>query len=228
MTVGDFIRHPLGMTHDLATKKVIKQFARKFNMVYFGYVSQHGDEHQLIRGVTLSPTHTDNHFCVGQFKGHDISLVTRVDELVFPGKPNQKYDWVILQIDLKRSDLPHVFVDAGHYGEVFYDNLLVKYATFMNASGLFADHDPELLKQFRVLAPPDKFEDVDQMMTKELTATLAHHFKNFDFEINGDQLLIYSVNTAITMNLLLEMLRVGVWLADKLNQADIEDHVKTI
>src|SRR5260370_886221 len=95
------IWQPINLAKDLATKKAIKQLARKFKLVYFGHVSQEEARYQLLRGATSSIKHVDSHYTVGSFRGYDVTLVERRDELVFPGKAPRSYHWLIMQFDLK-------------------------------------------------------------------------------------------------------------------------------
>src|SRR6266550_1498647 len=180
MDLMQFVAHPLSLTTELATKKVIKQFAHKFDFVYFGAVDHQEDEQQLVRGMTLSHSHLDSHFTVGHFRGHDVTLVQRQNSLTLPGKQPQHYRWLIMQLDLKRSGLPHVFIDANHHDEVFYSHLFMKFANFTNAASLFSARDPLFAKYFKVFTPPDKLDAVNTMLNTEVTPMLAHHFHQFD------------------------------------------------
>lgn len=211
------LRRPLSFVHDITTKHMIKQFVDKFEFVYFGRVDHREDEHQLVRGLTASAEHSDNHYVVGTFRGHDVTLVERQNILHYPGKAPQAYRWLIMQVDLKRGGFPHIFMDAHHHEEVFYANLFVKFGNFEDASRIFGRHDTLFRKHYKVFAPPDMFEEVDETVNPEISAMLAHHFRQFDYEIDDDRLLIYASNTQLSMKLLHEMLRVGVWFADQLN-----------
>lgn len=220
MDLMQLLSRPLSLGREIATKKVIKQFAHKFGLVYFGYVNQREDEHELIRGITVSATHIDNHFCVGDYKGHDISLVERHNTLIYPERDPVHYRWLIMQIDLKREGLPHVFIDSNHHDEAFYATLFMKFANMSNASTIFAASNPLFARTFRTFAPADKFDEVEAMLEGDIAAMLAHHFKQFDYEIDGDRVIIYAENPAVTSHVLHEMLRVGQWLASHLDQAD--------
>lgn len=222
MELLPLLSRPLSIGREIATKRVIKQFARKFNLVYFGYVNQREDEHELIRGITVSATHVDNHFCVGDHHGHDISLVERRNALVYPGRPAVQYRWIIMQIDLKRTDLPHAFIDGNHHDEAFYATLFMKFANMSNVSTVFATVNPLFARTFRTFAPVDRFDEVQAMLGGDIAAMLAHHFKQFGYEIEGDRVLIYAENPTVTSHLLHEMLRVGQWLATQLDKARLE------
>jgi hypothetical protein len=215
------LSRPLSIGRELATKKIIKQFARKFSLVYFGYVNQREDEHELIRGITVSATHVDTHFCVGDYKGHDISLVERHNTLIYPDQMPVHYHWVIMQVDLKREGLPHVFIDGNHHEEAFYMTLFMKFANMSNATALFTQASPLFARTFQVFVPADKFDEAEMMLGGDVAAMVAHHFKQFDYEIDNDRVLIYAENPVITSHLLHEMLRVGQWLAAQLDKSEL-------
>ncbi len=221
MDMMRLLSRPLMVGRELASKKIIKQFAHKFGLVYFGYVNQREDEHELIRGITVSATHIDNHFCVGDFRGHDISVVERRNTLNYPEQPPVHYRWVIMQFDLKREGLPHIFIDGNHHDEVFYTTLFMKFANMSNASTIFATTNPLFARIFRTFAPADRFDEVEAVLSGDIAAMLAHHFKQFDYEIDGDRVLVYAENPTVTSHLLHEMLRVGQWLAERLEKAEL-------
>jgi hypothetical protein len=222
MELLQLLSRPLSIGRELATKKIIKLFARKFGLVYFGSVNQREDEHELIRGITVSASHVDAHFCVGDFEGHDISLVERRNTLIYPEQPPQHYHWLIMQFDLHRNDLPHVFIDGNHHTESFYSTLFMRFANMSNANAIFMPANPLFERTFKVFTPADRFDETEAMLSGERAAMLAHHFKQFDYEIDGDRLLIYAEDPTVTTHTLHEMLRVGQWLAGELDKAKLE------
>ena len=222
MELVQMLSRPLSIGREMATRKIIRQFARKLGLVYFGYVNQREDEHELIRGITVSATHVDNHFCVGDLEGHDVSLVERRNTLTYPERAPVGYRWLIMQFDLKRDGLPHVFIDGNRHDEAFYMTLFMKFANMSNAGTIFAASNPLFARTFRTFAPADKFDEVEATLAGDIAAMLAHHFKQFDYEIDGDRVLIYAENPTVTLHTLHEMVRVGQWLAAQLDRAELE------
>lgn len=216
------LTEPLHMGREFAVRKIVRQFAHKFGLVYFGAVNQREDEHELIRGITVSATHVDTHFCVGEYKGHDISLVERRNTLHYPDQPSRRYHWLIMQFDLKRDGLPHVFIDGNHHDEAFYTTLFMKFANMTNANDIYLEKTPLFARTFKIFTPADRFDELEVMLTSDIAAMLAHHFKQFDYEIDNDRVLIYAENPVVTLHLLQEMLRVGQWLAVELDKAETE------
>lgn len=209
------MKHTLHVVRDLSVRRVIKQFAAKNNLVYFGLVDPKDYEHQLIRGVTASTTHTDGHYTVGTFEGRDMALVMRRNTLSFPGKPDSSYQWLIAQVDLRRGGWPHTFIDANHHDEVFYSNLAIGFAHLQDMSGVFN----ALAPQAHVFTAPSNYQLLHQLFNPELALIIRMHLHHFDYEINDDQLLVYSRAQLVTPQLLGDMLKAGVWLADQLDSA---------
>jgi hypothetical protein len=267
--VKRLVTRSMSVGRELATKRIIKQFAHKFDLVYFGGIDPREEDFELIRGATLSTSHVDAHYCVGHFKGHDISLVERRNILSHPTLdlrknptpphqispaanrfssvnvanamlPSEKtvfawgdlgwvcailrkssthtYHWLIMQIDLcRREGLPHVFVDATQYDDAFYDTMRLRVPNLSYAGSLFVGHDPLFAQSFRVFAPIDRFDDVAELLNPAITSMLAYHFRQFDYEIGEDRILVYAHNPVVSLHLLREMLRVGSWLAMQLD-----------
>ncbi len=215
--VADLVKKWATALQPSPSGRVIKTFARRFDLVYFGRIDHRYDDHAVVRGVTASAHHTDNHFVVGTLKGRDMSVLERTNTIHFPGKSESEYTWVILQIDLKETlELPHIFIDAFHHNEQFYANLFVNFANFQAAQRLFMQHDPLFNQKFKVYVPTDKFDDVGALIDAETTAMLAYHFTKFDYEIEDNVLYVYASNQHIAERDLEQMARIGLWLADKL------------
>ena len=210
--------HNLG---DAATKRVIKQFTTKYHFVYFGHVDPREDEYELVRGITVSTTHTDNHYTVGSYNSHDIILVERRNTLSFPGKPDSTYRWLIMQIDLKRTGLPHVFVDCHHHDAVFYANAFVAHINMQDLGTYFADMSQAFNQHCRIFASAANYAAVRALVQPAIAEGLAQ-FHQFDFEFFDDRVLVYASNNMATPQMLDDMLRVGVWLAENFNTAVLE------
>ena len=204
---------PKHVIKQLNGSRVYRDVAKQYDLVYFGNVSSH-DDHEMVRGLTVSAAHQDRHYCMGTIQGYDVIMLERTDSLTFPGKPVEAYRWVILQIDLENLHLPHVFIDARQHPSTFYDALFAKFAR-LNAVdvNMFADHDPRFSQNFTVYSAPDKQLEMIHTLRPEITAMLGHHFTNFDFEIFDDRLIVYSSNRTPSKQLIDYMLRAGIWLA---------------
>lgn len=211
---------PKSLVERSFSRKAFIDFSKKHDFVYFGYVNQHSDEHELVRGITLSPRHTDTNYCIGHIDSRDITVLRRTDTISFPGKLDESYSWTIMRFDLVRSDLPHIFIDANHHDEAFYANLFVKFANFRNANGLFTggQFDPRFQKAYKLYTPPDETGSMQRLLTPDVTNTMLLHFRHFDFEIFEDQLLIYATEPVVRQKLLEQMLRAGLWMSEICDQ----------
>ena len=216
------LKHHFGVVRTFSSHHVIAKFAEDFGLVYFGSVDQHSDEHNLVRGITVSAEHNDRHYCVGNIQGYDTTLVQRTDTVHFPGKQSAHYTWLIMQFDLHVPEdvFGHILLDAKHHDEAFYANLFVKFNRFSGVdASVFMGHEPVFVNYFNVYTPPDETDRLPYILTPDITATLGHHFRHFDFEISGDRLLVYASNRVITRHELEHMLRAGLWLSEHLDNA---------
>lgn len=205
----------LAVVHKFVTQHVIKQFAAKHHFVYFGAVDAQRDEHELIRGITASASHVDSHYTVGTFRGHDIMLVQRRSKLVFPGRADVAYSWLILELDIKQGGLPHIFINMRRHPETFYANFKLGFAKMHDVTSLTVP-----LGKAGVYAATDELPTLHRLFSPDFVAAM-HNFSQFDYEINDDQVLIYS-NAQPNATTLTEMLRVGAWLAEYLGSYQSE------
>ncbi len=201
----------------LSGTRVYNDIAKQYDLVYFGSVNANDDDYEMVRGLTVSAAHQDRHYCVGSVQGYDIVLLERTDNLSFPGKPTEFQRWVILQIDLQNVHLPHVFLDARQHSSTFYDALFAKFGYFKPVDGnVFADHDPKFSQSFTTYVSLTQQLEMIHLLRHDITATLGHHFTQFDFEIFDDRLIVYSSNRAPSKQLVDHMLRAGIWLAHEI------------
>lgn len=196
-------------------QRIFRQFAEKIGLVYFGYVNQHSDEHQPVRGMTMSVRHRDNHYCIGSFQGYEVALLERTDTLKFPGKPAKTQTWSVMMFNLRVTvDLPHVFVGPHSYGEMFYTHLFTKFASLHKVQlGMFGPHDPAFTHRYAIYALPDKTIEVEQLFDPSITKAVADHFDGLAIEVTEhDHLYIYSQQPP-TQERLETMIKYGSWLA---------------
>lgn len=218
--------NPLSLLGHGNTRRVYDDLCRRYDLVYFGHVSQHHDDHELVKGVTFSANHTDNHYVMGNIEGYDLIVVERTDHIAFPGRSAEHYRWIIVQVDLdERLQLPHVFLDARHHDQGFYQALFAKFNRLSSADRLFDSGYDELFGQkFHPYTPPDSLDDLQLYLTPDVAAVLAHHFAHFDVEWHHDKLLVYAANRTVTPHLLNTMLREAIWLARQIEAVGLERH----
>lgn len=200
-------------------KRVFMQFADKTGLVYFGYVDQRNDEHSLVRGLTVSARHRDNHYCIGSFDDYDVTLVERSDTLRFPGKPARAHNWVIMSFDLHRPvDLPHIFLGLHTHSEAFYAQLFTKFANFSRLpSAMLTGYDPAFLQRYAIYADPSQLISAQHLFHPALTKMIAEHFGGLTIEISNGCLYLYAENHRPNPALLEKMIKYGIWLAKALD-----------
>lgn len=200
---------------------VYRRFADHYDLVYFGRLHQEDDEQHVVRGITVSTQHVDEHYCVGTVHGYDIILLKRTDKIAQANTTRtEKYSWTIMQFDLHGAyDYPHVFIDGGHHNELFYQTLFVKFSRLMKVDkASFGEANRSFTDRFTSYTPPDALDDLPVFLSGAVGETMSHHFAHLDFEWFQDRLLVYSTGHMPTKHLLEHMLRAGLWLAAELDK----------
>ena len=209
----------------LNNTNVIRKFADSNGMVYFGTVNA-GDETRLIKGLTLSQTARDTHYCVGSRLGRDLMFVHRTAKLRGPNsKKLEQYDWNILQIDLAHGTLlPHLFMyGRSRYSETFKVDISTKKRDFFTIQPSFlSGYDPLFVKRFEALIGTVYVPYFPFLIRPESAAILAHHFHAFDFECVGDELFVYFLAKQPNRAQLDLQVKAGFCLAGELEQGYIK------
>lgn len=205
-------------------RRVFMQFAEKVGLVYFGYVDQRSDEHRLIRGLTVSARHRDNHYCIGSYNGYDIMLVERSDTIHFPGKPSRTHNWIIMTFDLHTSrDIPHIFLGLHGHNETFYAHLFTKFSQLTKIPlGTFGQHVPQFMQKYAVYTEPAHMVAIEQLLHPEITKIIAESFGALTAEIADGCVYIYAEHTHPNMQLLERMMMNGLWLAKVIDSSILQ------
>lgn len=199
-----------------SSKRLIQEFCENVGMVYFGYVSQRDDEHHILRGMTVSTKHRDDHYCIGSYDGYDVVFVERSDTL----RNGKKHSWHIMEFDLKTSvDLPHIFIGSGKHGQGFHELLDIKYPSLKPlALGSLHAYPSTFLSRFKLYASPAHALVAEQLISPEVAESIASHFSGLVIEVTESALYIYSESSRLTPGLLETILKNGVWLAAQIDQ----------
>lgn len=200
-------------------KRAIMRFTEKAGFVYFGNVDQHHDDHHIIRGLTVSSSHKDNHYAVGSFEGYDVSLVDRVDIIESTTGHYKTHQWLILEVDLhSTTDVPHIFLGAHNHRDSSYAKLFTAFPALQPVPlGTFEQHGEEFSKRYSLFAAPSHFIEVERYFTAAMTRTIAAHFWPLAVEMSEGSLFVYSDSQAVTTQLLEVMLKNGLWLAQHID-----------
>ena len=201
-------------------KKTFLKFADKIGFVYFGFVDQREDEHKLVRGMSLSLSHTDNHYTIGTFHGYDMTLVERSDIIKQPDTLPVEKNWVIATVDLRtKLDLPHIYISHANEPAPFNRYVMTKFPYLQKLyPGSVAPFAPEFLTHYALYAAPTYGIYVEQLLGGEIQKQLFHHFGDLSFEVMGSVLYVYSENKQLSDALLSHMVQCGVWLATEIDR----------
>lgn len=197
-------------------RRLVERFADRAGLVYFGSVSQRSDEHHIVRGLTVSTKHIDDHYCIGTVHGYDVVFVERTDSI----QKGKHHRWHIMEFDLKtQSDLPHMFIGSSSHGYGFHHLLQTKYPKLtpagMNVTSTYPDN---FTSHYSVYVTPSHVIDAERIITPQVAEKIGAHFKGLVIEITGDALYVYSEKSHLSSELLDVMLANGVWLARAIDE----------
>jgi hypothetical protein len=196
--------------------RLIREFDDTVGFVYFGNVDQHTDDHHIVRGLTVSPTHIDEHYSIGSFDGYDITIVDRTDSVVLTHTSEQTHTWLIFEIALHaRIDIPHMFLGGHtHNDSSAYIGLFTAFPALQPVPlGTFGDYSEEFTRRYSLYAAPSHFIEAEQYITAEVAQTIAAHFWPLSVEIRDGSLYVYADSKHISTQDLNKMTQSGVWLA---------------
>lgn len=205
---------PLAALKRVSTAKVMRQFADKHGLVYFGVVDQVDDEHRLVRGITASTSQRDHHYTVGTFKSYDISFVLRRDMIVYRDRRVRDHTWTILTIDLHvEKELSPLFL--GHHS--VREMMLAKYSTL---SELPLSSDPALQKFVAGYALYGQLAheyETYELITVPLLQAYAEHAGMMSVEVTDGTVYVYFAEKHPTWPQLDRMLNFGIWMAEAID-----------
>ena len=203
-----------------ARGRVIQRFAKKLGLVYLGVVDQHVDEHEVIRGLTVSTTHQDTHYAVGSYDGLDISIVDRFDIIQDHTGHSAEHNWVIMQLDLHPTEsLPHVFLKPLNHSQQSYDKFFNAYHHLQAVNPMLDPaHSSEFHGRYELYTVPARALELEQVLTPTITNTIAARSWPHAIEIFENKLYLYTTETTLTSTLLEAGIESAMWLARVLSQ----------
>lgn len=201
-------------------KYIINKFTDKMGLLYFGTVDQQSDEHQVVRGFTVSASHQDDHYSVGTVDGYDMTLVDRSDVVWEPNGSMAIRNWMIMAFELHtQQDLPHIFVGARNHDPKPYDAFFTTFPTIKEVElGTFENYSPEFTSRFALYSRPNMAIKTEKLFPADSARVMGTHFWPLSAEQNERILYVYSTNERITLHLLETMLENGLWLAAHLDR----------
>ena len=216
--VARAFRHitPRHIVKTRVTRKTIQQFAERVGLVYFGYVSQHDDDHRLVRGHTVSHTHVDNHLCIGTLRGYDLTLLLRNDTVPIRKKDgkftSQRCHWLITTVDLHtKTTLPHMYIGLRQVDRVYQASYSALKPLVLGAT---AQYSQEFLRKYTVYGAATHAIEIESILTPQVTDILVSHFSKISIELERGTLYLYSENERPTEAQLEKLVSNALWLAE--------------
>ncbi len=215
-----FIGSATAVTRARQEKRIITQFAKKSGLVYFGSISIQSNDSRLVRGVTLSTSYNDSHYCFGVHDGYDIVCVQRLAQVRTPGQPSVKHRWFIMEFDLHTATaLPHILIGKRDQASAMYANMLSVQRDMQ--PHVFADpagHHKDFERKFVTFAPPAHSAMVEFIVSPELTGAIASHFKQLMIEVEGDSVYLLVDSPALSIAFLNKMMHYGIQFARHIDE----------
>ncbi|MEI6850765.1 MAG: hypothetical protein WCK26_02240 [Candidatus Saccharibacteria bacterium] len=200
-------------------RKIIEKFANQVGLVYFGFVDQNKDEHKVVRGLTVSSVHKDNHYCVGSVDGYNVAIVDRTDYIWQPDGTKALHNWIILTFDLNsKRPIPHFFIGARNRDLKPFSSLFSSFPNMHKVDlGTFETYDIDFTSRFSIYARTAKFIDIEKIIPSKTARVLGAHFWPYSIEQHENILYVYSANENTSFDSLNTMLKNGLWFASYLD-----------
>lgn len=189
------------------------QLANEYDLVYFGTVDPRIDtDYKMVKGLTASPNARDENYTTGDVYDYEVALLQRSKQVKVLSGEKQIRRWTILQVQLKKARTPHFLVDGRRRTEE-YGALLASTERWHEISWQHIAHDANFPRVFATYAKPLDVATISTIITQEVQTMLSTHFSEFDYEFEGDKLIVCATNADVDLQLLDHMLRIGLWLA---------------
>lgn len=201
-------------------QKVFREFADRVGLVYFGYVSQRDDEHRLIRGVTLSPTARDNHYCIGSHNKYDIMAAERSDTIRRLPRASEAYRWLVMVFDFHAQvDIPRIFIVPRSFSSILSKDILPLYPTVAALpAGYLGRYDEVFIRDFTVYGSVASAPQIGALLTSGMMQYIAVNMKQSALEIADNALYVYTEGSRLTRQRLEATLQSGVRVANMLDE----------
>ena len=199
-------------------RRVFGQIANEYDLVYFGTVDPRIDhDYKIVGGLTASPYTRDENYTTGDVYDYEVAFLQRSREVITTSDIKQRRQWTILQVNFKKATVPHFLVDGRRRTEE-YGALLASTQRWREIGWQHITNGAKFTRIFATYAAPLDVETISSFLTEEVQTMLATYFSEFDYEFQGNKLLVYATNAKVDLQMLDRMLRVGLWLARQLDK----------
>jgi len=206
-----------------SNRKTFGKIAEEYDLVYFGTVDPEIDtEYKIVKGLTLSPHIRDENYTTGNVYDYEVAFLQRSKQVPVRSGRRTNRTWTILQVQLDVTDLPRMLID-GRTRTNEYGALLASTQRWQEVGWQHFSH-PAFSESFALYCRPESIMQISQLIDVETQTMLASHFTQFDYEIFDHKLIVYATNAKINLQTLDHMLRVGLWLARRLDATVVSDN----
>lgn len=192
--------------------KELKKFAKNHDLVEFGALL-HADDIRPAGGFTYQRFRKDLYFSYGNTETRDISLTLRDFRLAssVAGQQNN-YVWVVLETHLPAGHYPTVFIDSHQGDNQLYVHLVDVLGSLKHAKVLFGD--TAFTSSFHVFASSQTSHLLPRFIDAEMQAKMLNNYAGLSFEVEGNELLIYSDASTVTFAKLKNMLDACLYISE--------------
>ncbi len=195
--------------------KTLRSIAHKLDLLYFGSVDQHSDDHAIIRGITASTHHRDSHFSVGSYNGYDLSIVDRLHpKKRASSQPASR--WIILQLTLRSPHASSFFMPTGR-DEAFRQLFSGVHQLVPLEHSLPTTFTPEFSSRYTIYSTPSAATDTYNLVTPDLQVGMSARFWPHAVEIQQDKVYVYITEHHLDEAVLLSSIASALWLAETLD-----------
>lgn len=190
--------------------RAIRAYAEKVGLVYFGGIGHGDDDHRLIRGHTVSPTHVDNHYCVGTIRGYDVAVVARNDVVGIGGGQQERCHWLIVTFDLHTTyELPHIYI--GHRSR--HGAYIAAHSQLIQLNlGTYNQYPTKFLSNYSIYGMPAHHVIIERLLNPQIAEIILSHFSAASIEIEDNTVYMYVESRYPSESVLEKMVSNGLWL----------------
>lgn len=196
-------------------QSLLRHLSRKFGFVYFGRVDQHGDDHHVVRGVTVSPSHEDLSYLVGSYDGQDITLVDRFD-IVSAQKRHASQRWLIAEVPLTSpQEIPHFFLLPLLHDHGFHEHLTTLRS--FEPVAMPPEYPADFQQRYTLYAAPARSLELLESITPDIARAIAVHFWPLSIEVSNGCVYVYSSISPLTTHEVERLIKNSTWIAQALS-----------
>lgn len=196
--------------------RLIRNILDTYEFVYFGNIDK-DDEYMPIHGITASVSHKDRNFSAGTVDKYNIRVVNREDKYTI-NKSKIVFNQIIIELSLKKfvATNPTLILGAGH--DSVQINLLKKMTSHHHIlPSEKTDEIHEFHSRYRVYCHNYTDTQYDSWLDLETQQVLSTHSWPFSFELDNKGKLYVYISDKLKEIEFERALKIGVWLADKLD-----------